>query len=228
MEQSDKNGGSDITEEDLEDAKEQIEEGDEKRTPRPTSEPFPGPTSHAEENLEDPSEDPDQDTIERLTPAEFRDEGYLQEINRRLLHPLGLALEVFVDDRDEIEAAFESDGFQDVEDLDPQDVLISLLDFALEGDMIGNKTHRALIGWLNTIPRRERFGGVWDDREDPTGIVFHPDEIDNSFLERANKVDDEIHDRKRERYDQHGFYVQPPEPGYSWDQWEERQGEDGS
>lgn len=25
---------------------------------------------------------------------EFRDEGYLQEINRRLLHPLGLALEV--------------------------------------------------------------------------------------------------------------------------------------
>lgn len=29
---------------------------------------------------------------------EFFDEGYLLEINRRLLHPLGLALEVIVED----------------------------------------------------------------------------------------------------------------------------------
>lgn len=26
----------------------------------------------------------------RMTAAEFRDEDYLQEVNRRLLHPLGL------------------------------------------------------------------------------------------------------------------------------------------
>ena len=30
--------------------------------------------------------------------AEFRKKGYIQEINRRLLHPLGLALEVAVEE----------------------------------------------------------------------------------------------------------------------------------
>jgi hypothetical protein len=29
---------------------------------------------------------------------EFRTKGYLQEINRRFLHPLGLALEITIDD----------------------------------------------------------------------------------------------------------------------------------
>ena len=29
---------------------------------------------------------------------EFREKGYLQELNRRFLHPLGLALEVVIDD----------------------------------------------------------------------------------------------------------------------------------
>ncbi len=32
--------------------------------------------------------------IKRMSPAEFREGGYLAEINRRFLHPLGLALEV--------------------------------------------------------------------------------------------------------------------------------------
>lgn len=36
--------------------------------------------------------------IKRMSPAEFRDLGYLQEVNRRFLHPLGLALEVVGDD----------------------------------------------------------------------------------------------------------------------------------
>jgi hypothetical protein len=33
-----------------------------------------------------------------MSIAEFIDEGYLHEVNRRFLHPLGLALEVTVDD----------------------------------------------------------------------------------------------------------------------------------
>lgn len=36
--------------------------------------------------------------INRMSVAEFRAAGYLQEVNRRFLHPLGLALEVIVDD----------------------------------------------------------------------------------------------------------------------------------
>ena len=33
-----------------------------------------------------------------LSVKEFREKGYLQELNRRFLHPLGLAIEVIIDD----------------------------------------------------------------------------------------------------------------------------------
>ncbi len=36
------------------------------------------------------------DNIKRIDIKEFRQKGYLQELNRRFLHPLGLALEVIV------------------------------------------------------------------------------------------------------------------------------------
>src|SRR5690348_1073869 len=36
--------------------------------------------------------------IKRIDINEFRDRGYLQEANRRFFHPLGLALEIVVDD----------------------------------------------------------------------------------------------------------------------------------
>jgi hypothetical protein len=35
--------------------------------------------------------------IKRMDIAEFRRDGYLQELNRRFLHPLSLALEVVID-----------------------------------------------------------------------------------------------------------------------------------
>lgn len=38
------------------------------------------------------------DDIKRMDIEEFQEEGYLQELNRRFLHPLGLALEVEVED----------------------------------------------------------------------------------------------------------------------------------
>lgn len=36
--------------------------------------------------------------IKRIDIREFRETGYLQELNRLFLHPLGLALEVIIDD----------------------------------------------------------------------------------------------------------------------------------
>ena len=36
--------------------------------------------------------------IKRMDIKEFREFGYLQEVNRRFLHPLGLALEVKIND----------------------------------------------------------------------------------------------------------------------------------
>ena len=39
------------------------------------------------------------DDIKRIDIAEFRRLGFLQELNRQFLHPLGLALEVHIDKR---------------------------------------------------------------------------------------------------------------------------------
>lgn len=36
--------------------------------------------------------------IKKIDIKEFREKGYLQELNRRFLHPLGLALEILIDD----------------------------------------------------------------------------------------------------------------------------------
>jgi len=45
------------------------------------------------------SEDPESDlNVRRMTPKEFREAGYLQEVNRQYLHILGLALDVVVDE----------------------------------------------------------------------------------------------------------------------------------
>jgi hypothetical protein len=35
--------------------------------------------------------------IKRMTPKEFREQGYLRELNRQFLHPLGLALEMVIE-----------------------------------------------------------------------------------------------------------------------------------
>jgi len=39
--------------------------------------------------------------IKRIDIKEFREKGYLQELNRRFLHPLGLALEVIINEKGE-------------------------------------------------------------------------------------------------------------------------------
>lgn len=39
-----------------------------------------------------------ENNIKRIEIKEFREKGYLQELNRRFLHPLGLALEIILDD----------------------------------------------------------------------------------------------------------------------------------
>jgi hypothetical protein len=44
------------------------------------------------------SEDYMSEEIKRMDAKTFRELGYLQELNRQFLHPLGLALEVVIDD----------------------------------------------------------------------------------------------------------------------------------
>jgi hypothetical protein len=75
-------------------------------------------------------------SIKRIPIDEFRREGYLQELNRRFLHPLGLALEVVLEDdgserlggvwdyRDDAEGIF-YDGFDLVENATHIDELMA-------------------------------------------------------------------------------------------------------
>lgn len=88
--------------------------------------------------------------VQRIDPEEFRSEGYLQELNRRFLHPLGLAFEVRVVDGRAVE-----------------------------------------------------FGGVWDYRDDPEGIVYG--EVDP---EKVQRVDALWRERKPKREAALGFFVQ--------------------
>lgn len=69
-------------------------------------------------------------TIKRISVAEFRQLGLLQEVNRLFLHPRGLALEVVI-------GVGEDEGV-------------------------------------------ERFGDVWDYREDPEGMAFGNDLLEGA------------------------------------------------
>ena len=53
--------------------------------------------------------------MKHLDLREFVDSGYLQEVNRRFFHPLGLALAVMIDDMGTVELDEIRDGRDDVE-----------------------------------------------------------------------------------------------------------------
>lgn len=58
--------------------------------------------------------------MRKMTAKEFQSGGYLQEVNRRFLHPLGLALEVIV----EADGRVEFGAVQDHRD-DPEGMIFS-------------------------------------------------------------------------------------------------------
>lgn len=87
--------------------------------------------------------------------AEFRRLGLLQEVNRRFLHPCGLALEVTI----------EPDG-------------------------------------------TEKFGRLWDYRDDPEGMLFGPGEIDPAKIAAADAL---IAQHADERIRLEGAVIQPPD-----------------
>ncbi len=89
---------------------------------------------------------PESPPVKRMDIAEFRRDGYLQELNRLFLHPLGLALEVVVEDCDCGEGHVEKG---------PAGAIYS-----------------APCGRCGGSGKREWLGGVWDYRDDPEGILF--------------------------------------------------------
>lgn len=91
----------------------------------------------------------------RMTVKEFREQGYLQEVNRLFLHPLGLALEVVKED----------DG-------------------------------------------SERFGEVWDERDDDEGIIYG--ELNHIEREKALRIHEERITKSTLRRAKFGWAIQPP------------------
>jgi len=89
-----------------------------------------------------------------MSVQEFRELGLLQEINRRVLHPCGLAIEVVID----------------------------------------------------TETGEETFGGVWDFRDDPEGLIYRDEDLD---VNKVTSVEDLIGSKKLVRFERFGYIIQP-------------------
>jgi hypothetical protein len=88
---------------------------------------------------------PDETKVRYMDISEFREIGFLQELNRQFLHPLGLALETAQDEC----GTCGGDGIVRQEE--------------------GTPVACVPCGGTGFI---ERFGGVWDYRDDPEGMTF--------------------------------------------------------
>lgn len=95
--------------------------------------------------------------MKQITAKEFRELGLIQEINRLFLHPMGLALEIKIDE-------------------------------------YGN----------------EEFGGVWDYRDDPEGMIFDEKTINTQEAQdKAIKVEILFESKKEARIKSFGWHIQP-------------------
>lgn len=99
--------------------------------------------------------------IKRMSVKAFRAQGYLQELNRRFLHPLGLAIEVVVDDED---GTMSFGGVWDYRD-DPEGIRF---DYADKGFSPPDRVNRARenMDWIavqemERKPTREAALGFW-------------------------------------------------------------------
>ncbi len=92
------------------------------------------------------------DDIKRMSIKEFRELGFIQEINRRLLHPCGLALEVIIDTET---GETTLGGVWDYRD-DPEGMYYS------ENDMLSRAKAQSVVDLFNSKlgHRREVFGHI--------------------------------------------------------------------
>ena len=123
-----------------------------------------------------------------LSVAAFANEGYLQELNRVFLHPLGLALSWHPEGHtyESFKKAMEEAGYQYGED-------------AMQNAWAG----ACLMG-----ADKPRLGAIWDGRDDPEGWIFGWDDIDDTMKDKADNVSREWEARKEERVKRLGFLVQ--------------------
>jgi hypothetical protein len=145
--------------------------------------------------------------VKRIDIQEFRERGYLQEVNRRLLHPLGLALEI---------AVYTYETREGEPDVPPETKQVDAVIRARLGDdeVDGREALRGLAEAIVRElfpPGSMRLGGVWDYRDDPEGIYFAEQDgsPDQGLAEKARIVQDELDRREEARFHALGYVIQP-------------------
>lgn len=130
--------------------------------------------------------------VKYMDISEFRGSGYLQEINRRFLHPMGLALEFSPGwDSEDIESLLEkvTDDDNDSEE------------FKNDFELLARAFEEAGL----TDPF---LSGVWDYRSDPEGIRYEGEYLDD-LPKKALYVTQMWRQRKRARVEALRYMVQP-------------------
>ena len=103
--------------------------------------------------------------IKRIDIKEFREKGFLQEVNRQFFHPLGLALEIIID---------WPENMKKLESIDPK-----LYEEQKE------KFHNNPSNHPDAV---YKLGSVWDYRNDPEGIFYGKDVIDKEKIDHVNTL----------------------------------------
>ena len=139
--------------------------------------------------------------IKRIDIKEFRELGFLQELNRQLLHPMGLALEIIVDDNGKEKLG----GIWDYRD-DPCGIIYDLeksdsdriIRFQKNADYIENhignmiKSRIDTLGYgVENIPTIEETKSAFDKYIDLDAIRQFESYLrnpDNNFKEEFDKI----------------------------------------
>lgn len=124
--------------------------------------------------------------VTKLPITTFVTDGYLQEVNRLLLHPLGLAIEAT--------SAEEPVTWLSLDDRSVK-ALNDLVSFAMQGGRYLSTTDlERLSKRIKEADRHDTgdmwLSGVWDYRADPEGIIFGGD-YKAKLAVKAAKVGDE-------------------------------------
>lgn len=87
--------------------------------------------------------------IKRIDPKEFQEFGYLQEVNRQFLHPLGMGLEVIVNEET---GEVSLGGIWDYRD-DTEGMAFA------DGEIDANKAARVRVAWYEKEQVRKKQMG---------------------------------------------------------------------
>lgn len=138
--------------------------------------------------------------VKYMPIGEFVDGGYLQEVNRRLLHPLGLALEV--------QRATQNTRVLLLTDASVEALRVLIRRIRIDPNQAAAMD--ALEGLIDSSellePGDSRLSGIWDCRDDPEGVIFGDGVIDR---EKARGVTDEMNLRALSREATLGYVIQP-------------------